>query len=82
MRLEINVVASSITLKHGMQRDFAQSGHAGRLYVRGFLRLGSLEPLLPPKTTMKTGVRRVRKDERGRHKCDNPAFFTGRLGPA
>ena len=31
----------------------------GRLYVRGFLRLGLTEPLLLPKTTMETDVHRV-----------------------
>ena len=31
----------------------------GRLYVRGFFRMGLSEPLLPPKTTVKMRVRRV-----------------------
>ncbi len=34
-------------------------GRRGRLYVRRFLRVGSTEPLLPPKTTMEMGVHRV-----------------------
>ena len=33
--------------------------YRGRLYVRGFLRLGSTKPLLPPTTTVKMGVHRV-----------------------
>ena len=34
-------------------------GRRGRLYVRRFLRIGSTEPLLPPKMTMEMGVHRV-----------------------
>ena len=55
-----------ITIKLGGRRYFAMSGHAGRLCVRGFLRLGLRDELCLSKTTMEMGVRRVRKDERGR----------------
>ena len=36
-------------------------GRRGRLCVRGFLRLGLTEPLLPPKMTMEMGVHRVHR---------------------
>ena len=42
-----------------MAQARGRRGRRGRLYVRGFLRIGSTEPLLPPKTTMEMGVRRV-----------------------
>ncbi len=51
-----------ITIKLGGRRYFAMSGHAGRLCVRGFLRLGSYTDLCTAKTTMEMGVRRVRKE--------------------
>ena len=40
-------------------QPFGRGGRRGRLYVRRFLRIGSTEPLLPPKMTMETGVHRV-----------------------
>ena len=43
----------------GLAVIFQPRGRRGRLYVRGFLRVGSTEPLLPPKTTMEMGVHRV-----------------------
>ena len=47
------------TVQISAESSRGRRGRRGRLYVRGFLRIGSTEPLLPPKTTMEMGVHRV-----------------------
>ena len=47
-------------------------GRRGRLYVRGFLRIGSTEPLLLPKMTMEMGVHRVHGRSDGAACGDDP----------
>ena len=49
-------------------------GRRGRLYVRRFLRIGSTEPLLLPKTTMETGVHRVHDRSDGAACGDDPVY--------
>ena len=56
-------------------QPFGRGGRRGCLYERGFLRLGSSEPLLPPKTTMKLGVHRVHDRSDGAACGDDPAFL-------